>query len=170
MKPIFELSKPRITQLVVLTTAAGLARLGFIANFISEPVLKGFIIGLALTIIVGQLPKLFGVEAGSGNFFQKSWDLVENLDTTSGATLAIGAASLALIIGLKQLAPRLPGALIAVALSVIAVALLELDEHGVAIVGAIETLIAEHDLRTPDMGGKASTKELGKAIASLVAG
>ena len=50
---------------------AGLLRLGFVANFISEPVLKGFIIGLALTIIAGQLPKLFGVERGSGNFFEQ---------------------------------------------------------------------------------------------------
>jgi MFS superfamily sulfate permease-like transporter len=53
-----------------IAVLAGLFRLGFIANFISEPVLKGFIIGLALTIIVGQLPKLFGIEGGEGNFFE----------------------------------------------------------------------------------------------------
>ena len=53
----------------MLALVAGLLRLGFLASFISEPVLKGFIIGLALTIIVGQLPKLFGVEKGEGNFF-----------------------------------------------------------------------------------------------------
>ena len=50
----------------VLALAAGLARLGFVANFISEPVLKGFIVGLALTIIVGQVPKLLGVGKGRG--------------------------------------------------------------------------------------------------------
>src|SRR6185503_7486008 len=50
----------------VLAAAAGLLRLGFLAGFISEPVLKGFIVGLALTIIVGQLPKLAGLESGSG--------------------------------------------------------------------------------------------------------
>ncbi len=50
---------------------AGLLRLGFLASFISEPILKGFIVGLALTIIVGQVPKLFGVDAGDGDFFEK---------------------------------------------------------------------------------------------------
>jgi len=58
----------------LLAIAASLLRLGFIANFISEPVLKGFIIGLALTVIAGQLPKLFGVEKGAGNFFEQLWE------------------------------------------------------------------------------------------------
>ena len=59
----------------LLAIAAAVLRLGFIANFISEPVLKGFIIGLALTVMVGQLPKLFGIEKGAGNFFEQLWDL-----------------------------------------------------------------------------------------------
>jgi sulfate permease, SulP family len=66
----------------VLVVLAGLLRLGFMANFISEPVLKGFIIGLALTIIVGQLPKLFGIEGGEGNLFEKLPDWLANLDET----------------------------------------------------------------------------------------
>ena len=60
----------------VLALAAGLARLGFVANFISEPALKGFIVGLALTIIVGQVPKLLGVGKGSGDFFSQLWYLL----------------------------------------------------------------------------------------------
>ena len=56
----------------VLGVLAGLLRLGFVASFISEPVLKGFIVGLALTIIVGQLPKLFGVEKEPGDFFEQA--------------------------------------------------------------------------------------------------
>ena len=62
----------------VLALVAGLLRLGFLASFISEPVLKGFIIGLALTIIVGQLPKLFGVEKDSGDFFEQLRALLES--------------------------------------------------------------------------------------------
>ena len=73
-------------------SSPGLLRLGFLASFISEPVLKGFIIGLALTIIVGQLPKLFGVEKGEGDFFEQLWDLLTHLGDTSGLTLAVGAA------------------------------------------------------------------------------
>jgi len=87
---------------------AGLLRLGFLANFISEPVLKGFI-GLALTIVAGQLPKLFGVESGEGDFFQKLWDLLTRLEETSGATLLVGAVSLALVLGLRRFAPAVPG-------------------------------------------------------------
>ena len=72
---------------------AGLLRLGFLAGFISEPVLKGFLVGLALTIIMGQLPKLFGVDGASGNFFAKLWGLVTALGGTHLPTkrLAVSA-------------------------------------------------------------------------------
>ena len=66
----------------VLALAAGLLRLGFLANFISEPVLKGFIIGLALTIIIGQVPKLLGVEKEEGDFFEQLWGVITHLDDT----------------------------------------------------------------------------------------
>jgi high affinity sulfate transporter 1 len=122
-----------------LVLVAGLLRLGFLASFISEPVLKGFIIGLALTIVVGQLPELFGVEKGSGNFFEKLWDLLTRLGQTSGTTLAVGLASLALVLGLRRLAPVVPGSLVAVLAGILAVALLGLDRHGVEIVGQIDS-------------------------------
>ena len=65
------------TALAICTGVAGvlaaLLRLGFVASFISEPVLKGFIVGLALTIIIGQVPKLLGVEKTPGNFFEQLW-------------------------------------------------------------------------------------------------
>ena len=62
---------------------AGLLRLGFLASFISEPVLKGFIIGLALTIIVGQLPKLFGIDKVEGDFFEELVGFLGGLGATS---------------------------------------------------------------------------------------
>src|SRR4029434_731450 len=118
----------------VIGVIAGLARLGFLASFISEPVLKGFIIGLALTIVVGQLPELFGVEKGSGNFFEKLWDLLTRLGQTSGTTLAVGLASLALVLGLR-LAPVVPGSLVAVLAGILAVALLRPDQQRVDTIG-----------------------------------
>ena len=121
----------------IIALLAGLLRLGFLASFISEPVLKGFIVGLALTIIAGQLPALFGVEKGSGDFFEKVWDLVTKLGDTQGWTFAVGIASLALVLGLRRVAPAAPGSLVAVACGVLAVELLGLDDHGVAIVGSI---------------------------------
>ena len=92
----------------ILALAAGLLRLGFLASFISEPVLKGFIVGLALTIIVGQVPKLFGVPKGEGDFFRQVWDLLGNLGDTSGLTLLVGLLSLALVLGLRRFAPLSP--------------------------------------------------------------
>ena len=133
-----------LTAALALTTGvvalvAGLLRLGFFSNFISEPVLKGFIIGMALTIIVGQLPKLFGIEGGEGNFFEKLWHVIADLGDTSATTLAVGLASLAVVVGLRRLAPAVPGSLVAVALAVVAVKLGDLDAHGVAIVGQIDS-------------------------------
>ena len=131
-----------LTAALAITTgiaalAAGLLRLGFLASFISEPVLKGFIVGLALTIIAGQLPKLFGVEKGDGDFFEQIWDLLGNLGDTSAATLAIGLGSLAVVLGLRRFAPVVPGSLVAVALGVVLVELAEPD--GVDIVGTIDS-------------------------------
>lgn len=117
---------------------AGMLRLGFLANFISEPVLKGFIVGLALTIIVGQLPKLFGVPAGSGDFFQKLWNLLGELGGTSALTLVIGIVSLALVVILKRTVPVLPGSLIVVFLGIMVVEVFDLNHHGVEIVGHID--------------------------------
>jgi SulP family sulfate permease len=121
----------------VVALVAGLLRLGFVANFISEPVLKGFIVGLALTILAGQLPKLFGVEGGAGNFFERIVELVGHLGETNVPTLVLGLVCLALVIGLKEWLPVVPGALVAVAVGIGAVTLLGLDEQGVAIVGTI---------------------------------
>ena len=121
----------------VVALVAGLLRLGFLANFISEPVLKGFIVGLALTIIVGQLPKLFGVDKGEGDFFEKLWDLLGKLGDTHVATLAIGLVSLALVLGLRRYAPVVPGSLVAVAFGILVVELL--DPGGVDIVGTIDS-------------------------------
>lgn len=123
----------------VVAIVAGLLRLGFLANFISEPVLKGFIVGMALVIIIGQVPKLFGIEGGEGNFFAKLWHVIVSLGDTNVWTLAIGAAALLLILLLRRFARFIPGSLVAVALGILAVDLFGLAERGVAIVGEIDS-------------------------------
>lgn len=117
---------------------AGLVRLGFVAAFISEPVLKGFIVGLALTIIIGQVPKLLGIHKHEGNFFEQAWGVVRNLGETNWRTALVGAFSLAVVLGLRRWLPLVPGSLLAVLLGILAVAVLHLDEHGVSIVGHID--------------------------------
>jgi SulP family sulfate permease len=121
----------------VAALLAGLLRLGFLASFISEPVIKGFIVGLALTIVIGQVPKLLGIEKGSGDFFEKAWDVVKNLGHADPLTLAVGAASLAAVLALRRFVPALPGSLAVVLAAIAAVALLNLDDHGLEIVGTI---------------------------------
>src|SRR5271154_3703178 len=81
---------------------AGVLRLGFLANFISEPVLKGFIVGLALTILIGQVPKLLGVEKGTGDFFDQLWHIISELGDACGWTVLVGGISLALLLLLRK--------------------------------------------------------------------
>jgi sulfate permease, SulP family len=106
---------------------AGLLRLGFLADFISPPVLKGLVIGLALTIIIGQLPKLLGISGGTGEFFEQAWHLVTHLGETQGLATLVGACSLVVIVGLRRLAPRAPGPLVAVVGAIAAVKAFDLD-------------------------------------------
>ncbi|HEY6780342.1 MAG TPA: SulP family inorganic anion transporter, partial [Thermoleophilaceae bacterium] len=133
-----------MTAALAITTGlaallAGIARLGFLASFISEPVIKGFIVGLALTIIIGQVPKLIGVEKGAGDFFEQLWDVAKGLGGVDGLTLAVGLGSLVVVLGLRRVAPAVPGSLVAVALGIAAVELLNLDAHGLEIVGHIDS-------------------------------
>lgn len=141
---------------------AGLARLGFLAGFISEPVIKGFIVGLALTIVIGQVPKLLGVEKHGGDFFEQAWGVIKHLGDADGLTVAVGLGSLALVLVLKRVVPAIPASLVAVALGVAAVEILNLDDHGLAIVGHIDAGLPS--VGTPDV----SWRDMGSLAASAV--
>ena len=137
----------------------GALRLGFLASFISEPVMKGFITGLALTIIIGQVPKLLGIEKGSGDFFEQLWHVITHLGATDGLTLLVGALSLAVIVALRRFAPVVPGSLVVVLLAIAAVKLLNLDHHGLKIVGPIKSGLPSFglpDVRASDIGALAA--------------
>jgi len=120
-----------------LFVIAGFLRLGFVAQFLSLPVMAGFVFGLAIFVTVKQLPKLFGIEAGTGDTIRQFVHLVTHLGETSWATLAVGAGALALLFGLRRFAPKLPGGLIALALGIVISAAFDLSQHGVAIVGDV---------------------------------
>ena len=122
----------------VLFVVFGLLRLGWVANFLANPVLKGFVQGLALVVIVGQVPKLFGVPGGDGNFFQELGALIIQLPQANPATTIIGLASLALLLALKRFVPKAPGALITVVLAILATIAFGLTAYGVAVVGTVE--------------------------------
>ena len=123
----------------MLAVVAGLARLGFIASFISEPVLKGFIVGLSLTIIVGQLPKLLGVPKREGGFFRRAWAVITELGHAHGLTALVGVASLVIVLVLRRYLPLVPGSLIVVLGGIGAVAAFHLDRRGLDVVGPIKS-------------------------------
>jgi high affinity sulfate transporter 1 len=152
----------------VFGLVAGLIRLGFLASFISEPVLKGFIIGLALTIIAGQLPHIFGVPTTEGDFFEKMWGLIGNLDETEGWTLLVGTVSLAIVLGLRRFAPRVPGSLVAVAAGIVAVPMFGLEGKGVEIVGPIQSGLPS--LGLPEGGWSDYAALASSAIGILLVG
>ena len=116
---------------------AGVCRLGFIAQFLSRPVVAGFVFGLAIFVTVKQLPKLFGIEGGEGDTFQQLAHVIDHLGDTSGATLAVGAGALVLLFGLERFVPKVPGGLVALVAGIVISGALDLSGHGVAIVGDV---------------------------------
>ena len=135
-----------------IAVLGGIARLGFVVNFISIPVLRGFIIGLALTILAGQIPHLFGVESSGGDFFDRVWVFVTNLDQVNLPTTAIGLGSLAIILFCRYRHPAIPGSLLVVVLGIVAVNILDLAPEGVAVVGPIEGGLPTVALPNFDLG------------------
>ena len=121
----------------IILLIAGIARFGFISDFLSKSVVTGFIFGIALTIIIGQLPKVLGVPGGSGTFFEQLVQLIGNLGLTNPWTLAIGLGAIALILLIRRTSPVIPGALVALVAGILAVSIFDLEQYGVSIVGTI---------------------------------
>ena len=115
----------------------GLGKLGFVADLLSKEVQVGYMIGLGVTIIVGQLPKLFGFSTNADTFVDEVRAFFDGLDQRNGYTLTVGLASLALLLILPRFTRRIPAVLITVVLSIVAVSLFDLTSHGVSTVGSL---------------------------------
>jgi sulfate permease, SulP family len=116
---------------------ACLLRLGFLANFISEPVLVGFRAGIGVVIVVDQVPKILGIHFPRGTFVQNVLSSAHNLPKTSLATLTVGLAVILFLLGMERLMPKLPAPLLAIAAAITAAYFLNLHERGVELVGHI---------------------------------
>ncbi|MGV2427842.1 UNVERIFIED_CONTAM: SulP family inorganic anion transporter [Pseudomonas aeruginosa] len=121
----------------LFSIVAGLARAGFIASFLSRPILVGYLNGIGLSLLVGQLGKLFGYEAATSGFVAGILALLENLLHIHWPTLILGSLSLLLMALLPRRFPQLPGALCGVLLASLAAALLGLDRYGVELLGEV---------------------------------
>src|SRR5262249_42823726 len=101
--------------------AGGMLKLGSVSEFISKPVLKGFVFGLALTIMVKQAHKLLGISSYRGNSFHQAWHLIASLKHVNPWTLSVGAVALAIMFLLGAAAPRVPSALVVLVLGTLSV-------------------------------------------------
>ncbi|MEJ8850867.1 SulP family inorganic anion transporter [Variovorax rhizosphaerae] len=123
----------------VILVLGGLLRLGFVANFISEPVLVGFKAGIGIVIVLDQVPKLMGIHFDKGSFLHNLLAIVHGIPEVSMATLAVGVITVVGLVALEYAFPRAPAPLIAVAGGIAAMKFLGLERYGVSAVGAVPT-------------------------------
>ncbi len=131
-----------LVEAITLVTGAlflllALLRMGWIARFLSRAVVTGFLAGAAVDVVIGELPKLTGTSTSGDNAWAELSSWARTLDDVSWTTLLIGLAALALILGLRFLAPRVPGALVLIVAGLLATYLFELASRGVALVGPV---------------------------------
>ena len=146
---------------------ASLLRLGFIASFISEPVLVGFKAGIGLVIVVDQIPKILGIHFQGGSFVHNILAIFRRLPDTSVPTLLVGLVMIALLLGMERFLPRAPAPLVAVAVGIAGAAFLGLQAHGVTLVGHIPKGLAVLDPAGPLSGRATLARGLGHRVNEL---
>jgi SulP family sulfate permease len=139
-------SEDALGDLATLTILAGavllgarLFHLGPLVDNISDAVVTGLKVGVGLTVAAGQLPRLLGIpaEAGADDFFSEMWSALRRLDDANAATVALSVGTIAVILGLGRVAPRVPAPLVAVAGGIGLVVLASIDDRGVALIAEI---------------------------------
>ena len=140
--------------------AGGIGGFGFLADLISKPVRIGYLAGIAVSVIVSQIPRLFGFDVSGDGLIGDLSGLARNVDQTDLTTLALGGTSLAFLLVVKRIEPRIPAALIVVAVTSIAVRWLDLS---VETVGPIPAGLPDFAVPNPDSG------DLGRLTLTAVA-
>jgi sulfate permease, SulP family len=150
----------------VLLLLAGWAKLGAIADFLSAPVLAGFLTGVGLTVAVGQVPKVMGIDIDADEFFSEVAEIFRSIPDVDVPTLIVGLAALVLLFLLHRWLPKAPSALVVVVLSILAVGAFDLESQGIAIVGDIASGLPT--LVIPDVGFEDLTALFGGALGLAV--
>ena len=157
-----------LTALVgAMLLLARLLRLGFVANFISAPVLTGFKAGIGLVIVLDQVPKLLGIHITKQGFFVDLLHVVQHVPETSLMTLAVAAATFLVLIGMERFWPRAPAPLIALGGGIAAAWFLSLQALGVSTVGLIPQGFPSVTLPDPALIGQLVPGALGIALMSF---
>ncbi len=152
----------------VLLIAAGALRLGWIVNFISRPVLHAFVAGLSISIIIGQLDGLFGVEVEGESAVAKLVDTFRHIGDWHGTTVLVGVGAVVALFALERFAARIPAAVVVVIVGILLVEFFDLADRGVDVVGDIPTGLPS--VGVPDLGGTQWIELFGGAAALLLVG
>jgi high affinity sulfate transporter 1 len=121
----------------VLFLLLAVLKMGWIAQFLSRAVVTGFLFGAAIDVVIGELPKLTGTKVTGSNPIRELWSWFGTLGEAHLVTVAVGAAALVVVFGLRVIAPRIPGALVLVVGGLLVSWLFDLGAHGVALVGEV---------------------------------
>src|SRR4029079_1181850 len=145
-------------------------KLGWLARFLSRAVVTGVLAGAAIDVVVGELPKLTGTSTSGDNVWQELSSWIRGLGDISWATLLVGLAALALILGLRFFAPRVPGALVLVVAGLLATHVFDLGAHGVALVGPVPRALPAPSIPSLDVFRQEYPTILVAAIGLLLIG
>ncbi|HET8987547.1 MAG TPA: SulP family inorganic anion transporter, partial [Humibacillus sp.] len=154
----------------VLFLFLAVLRMGWIARFLSRAVVTGFLFGAAIDVVIGELPKLTGTDVTGSNPIQELWSWLGTLGETQQTTVGVGVIALAVVFGLRAVAPRVPGSLVLVVGGLLAAGWFDLGAKGVALVGDVPRGLPS--LEIPDgqlMWDNVSTVALA-AVALLLIG
>jgi sulfate permease, SulP family len=135
----------------MMLIAGGILKLGWIANLLSTPVITGFLTGIAVHIVVSQLPGIFGIARGTGNLVSQVLVIATSLSRLNPFSTAIGLGVFATIVLAEQISARIPGALIGIALAILVVLAFHLENRGVAVLGALPGGLPRPALPTFDL-------------------
>src|SRR4051794_17696780 len=135
----------------LLYLAFALLRLGWISRFLSKAVITGFLAGAAVDVVIGELPKFTGTDADGDNAWRELGSWIGSLGDVHGTTVLVGVLALGLILGLRFVRPAIPGALVLVAVGILAAHVFDLEAHGVAVVGDVPSGLPAPELPSFDL-------------------
>jgi high affinity sulfate transporter 1 len=158
-----------LTGLIVL--AAGVAKLGFVTELLSRPVQLGYLYGIAVTILVGQLPKLCGFTIEGRGLLTETRDFLQGVadGRVNRAALAVGLAGIVVIFGLRRIWPAVPGVMVAVLVGIAAVSMFDLTEDGVQVIGVLPEGLPSLSIPTVELAdlGALFSGALGIALVAV---
>ena len=137
----------------LLLVVASVLRVGWVAEFLSKPIVTGFVLGLTILVVLGELPSMLGIPAPQGDVTSRIADLLRGLGETNPTTFVVGATALAVLFVGGRFAPRVPWALVTLVVGLVVSGLLDLQARGVAVVGTVP-----QGLPTPVLPGIAASQ------------